>query len=369
MEKKSILIVSRSFYPQNSPRSFRTTELAKELSRQGNEVTVLIPKGPEHDAFAKQHNITIKDLGEFDDNKAARNAKKPGLLDRIMGRYREQYLLQPIIQLKDMVYEALKKEEGANYDLLISVAAPHPIHWGVTKALKKYKNITKKWIADCGDPFMLSHNLQYKRPFYFKKYETDFCRNADYITIPAASAKDGYYKEFHDKLRVIPQGFRFEDVKTGNATGGSGTIQFGYAGSLIQGRRDPSELLNYLTQKGIDFRFVVYSKNKAFVDGLAKKYPGKVEYKGEADRLDLLYHLSELDFVINFENVGTNQTPSKLIDYAIIKKPILSIMFGNLDTAAVDEFMQRNYASQLKIEDVDQYRIENVAKNFLNLAM
>ena len=32
---KRILIVAFSFYPIISPRSFRTTELAKELARQG----------------------------------------------------------------------------------------------------------------------------------------------------------------------------------------------------------------------------------------------------------------------------------------------------------------------------------------------
>ncbi|MBK7525412.1 MAG: hypothetical protein IPI53_15025 [Saprospiraceae bacterium] len=36
-----VLIISGDFYPVNSPRSFRTTELAKELSRQGNEVTLM----------------------------------------------------------------------------------------------------------------------------------------------------------------------------------------------------------------------------------------------------------------------------------------------------------------------------------------
>jgi len=35
-----ILIVSNAFYPEISPRSFRTTELAKELSRQGHKDTL-----------------------------------------------------------------------------------------------------------------------------------------------------------------------------------------------------------------------------------------------------------------------------------------------------------------------------------------
>ena len=40
----NILIVSGDFFPNNSPRSFRTTELVKELANRGNEVTLYIPK-------------------------------------------------------------------------------------------------------------------------------------------------------------------------------------------------------------------------------------------------------------------------------------------------------------------------------------
>lgn len=38
---KKILIVTNGYYPKNSPRSFRATEFAKELHRQGHQVTVI----------------------------------------------------------------------------------------------------------------------------------------------------------------------------------------------------------------------------------------------------------------------------------------------------------------------------------------
>jgi hypothetical protein len=77
--------------------------------------------------------------------------------------------------------------------------------------------------------------------------------------------------------------------------------------------------------------------------------------------------MSKMHFVVNFENVGSTQTPSKLIDFAILEKPILSIKFGALNTQIVDEFFAGNYQNALVIENVDQYRIENVAKAFLSL--
>ena len=44
MDNKRILIVGRTFFPEQSPRSFRTTELAKEFARQGHQVEVLLPQ-------------------------------------------------------------------------------------------------------------------------------------------------------------------------------------------------------------------------------------------------------------------------------------------------------------------------------------
>src|SRR6056297_1629532 len=65
MDKKKILIVSRSFYPMNSPRSFRTTELAKEFARQGHKVTVLTPREePVHANFEQEYGVNIENLGQ-----------------------------------------------------------------------------------------------------------------------------------------------------------------------------------------------------------------------------------------------------------------------------------------------------------------
>ena len=39
-----ILIVSGFFYPVNTPRAYRTTELVTEMARLGHSVTVYVPK-------------------------------------------------------------------------------------------------------------------------------------------------------------------------------------------------------------------------------------------------------------------------------------------------------------------------------------
>ena len=62
--QKKILIIGNSFFPEKSPRSIRTTELAKEFAKQGHQVTVMVPREEkDHSEFEKNYNITIKDLG------------------------------------------------------------------------------------------------------------------------------------------------------------------------------------------------------------------------------------------------------------------------------------------------------------------
>ncbi|MCK4821106.1 hypothetical protein KA005_35405, partial [bacterium] len=63
-EKKRVIIISASFYPKISPRSLRTTELAKEFARQGHEVVVYIPdNGFDYSDFLAENPIQIKYLG------------------------------------------------------------------------------------------------------------------------------------------------------------------------------------------------------------------------------------------------------------------------------------------------------------------
>src|SRR5699024_12169166 len=58
----------------------------------------------------------------------------------------------PDIELLFKVKKALREESG--FDLLISIAVPHPIHWGTAWAWRKENPIAKTWVADCGDPYM-----------------------------------------------------------------------------------------------------------------------------------------------------------------------------------------------------------------------
>ena len=366
MDKKKILIVSNSFFPENSPRSFRTTELAKEFARRGHQVKVITHKKPEQDKLIREFGFEIQDIGRLKWNPITIKGK--GIVRffwRTVIRLSALLFEYPNIQLMGMVKKALKNEAG--HDLLISIAVPHPVHWGVASIKSVKTPIAKIWIADCGDPYMGQENDSFKPPFYFKYVEKWFCRKADFLSVPTKGAIGAYYKEFHSKIRVIPQGFRFEDFVRSDGFQRKSYPQFAYAGQFIQGRRDPKEMLEYLVTLNTDFRFQIYTSTPDIVKPYVEKGNGKILVFPLVPRSDLLKRLSQMDFVVNFENTGNKQTPSKLIDFAIIGKPILSVRTNELNKTAIDEFISGNYQQQYIIDDPEQYRIENVCNQFLSI--
>jgi hypothetical protein len=362
-----VLIVSNSFFPEVSPRSFRATELAKEMARQGHEVKVITPYAKEQQDISNEYGIIFKDL-EKPQWKPIQ-IKGTGVIKlgyRFLSRMLLWFFEYPMVELVGMVKRALKNESG--YDLLISIAVPYPVHWGVARARKRKGDIAKVWVADCGDPYMGQENDSFKPMFYFGYVEKWFCRRADYLSVPTDGAIQAYYPEFHDKIKVIPQGFRFEDIQVLPHHGDSNKIIFGYGGMFIPGRRDPSEFLNFLLEnQSVNYEFHIYTITPQFVLEFAKKSNGKIKVFEPIKRDKLLAFLSSMDFVVNFENVGSKQTPSKLIDYAIINKPILSIKTGELNTEAVNQFLNKNYELSLKVEDAEKYKIENIVTRFLVL--
>jgi hypothetical protein len=357
-----VLIVSQAFYPEVSPRSFRATELAKEFSRQGHEVKVITYYRPGQESLFEAYNLQFKTLGEHKFKPLKMHSK--GIL-RLWSRFWTRMLLW-LSELYWMVKRAIKNESG--YDLLISVAVPFPIHWGVAARRRKKGDIAKVWVADCGDPFMGQENDTFKPMFYFEYVEKWFCRRADFLTVPTEGAIKAYYPEFHDKIRVIPQGFKFEDVKRAAHHGKEGKIIFGYGGMFIPGKRDPSEFLEYLIQQEqIDYEFHIYTATPQLASSFVNRSQGRIKVFEPINRDELLFRLSSMDFVVNFENVGSKQTPSKLIDYAIIEKPILSIKTGELDKENLLKFLKNDFSDSIKIENTDQYKIEKVVLKFIEI--
>lgn len=359
-----VVIISSVIFPRISPRSMRATELAKEFARQGNQVILYGVLGNyDYTDFEKKYNLKIKNLGPTKFSKLNSDGNNDrSIINKIAKKLFHKILEYPDIELAFKVNKALKTEK--DIDLLISIAVPYPIHWGVALNKRKNKSFAKTWVADCGDPYV--GNPFKKHPFYFKYIEKWFCRKADYLTVPIIEAKQGYYKEFHDKIKIIPQGFKF-DLPKKEQEPKNKRLTFIYAGVFYAGKRDPRPFLEYLEKQNLDFQFIVYTKNKTLLEPYLQNLKDKLAIKDYIPREDLLYEMGKADFLVNIENINTIQSPSKLIDYAIAGRPVLSINHKNMDYKNIDLFLQKDYSNQLQIRNIKQYHIFNIVKQFIEL--
>lgn len=367
MDIKKILIVSRSFYPEIEPRSFRATELAKEFSRQGHEVTVLtVSRDYNYDELLLPcKKLRIKSIGKLIfPSINTTGSKYVNLFRRGVRRILLLLFEYPAIELMFKVAKALKNESG--YDLLISNAAPYPVHWGVAWARTQAHPVSKVWVADCGDPYMGCVTDSFNKFFYFAYIEKWFCRKTNYITIPLQSARNGYFEEFQEKIRIIPQGISFDQISIKKEFNNEITPTFAYAGGFIPGIRDPGKFLNYLATVTKPFKFIIYTNNCEMLHPYAQQLKEKLEVRQYIPRKEVINVLATMDFLVNFDNNTSIQSPSKLIDYWLVQRPVLNIT-ATCNFAVIDEFLNGNYSQQLVVPDMTQYNIQKVARQFLDL--
>lgn len=365
-----ILIISRLIFPALSPRAFRTTELAKELARQGHDVTVYAVLGKrDYSDFEKTTNIKIRNIGKMILGSSDSDGNyRYTLLDKILYHSLHRLIEYPDIELMFRIPVIIKNEN--NCDLLITIAHPHPIHWGaaLAKTLYSYNQFPKVWISDCGDPYF-KNKLDKRKIFYLQFIEKWWGRNTDYITIPIDEGKNGYYNQVHSKIQVIPQGFDFENVRTDTAFVKNNIPEFAYAGSIYPGQRDPCAFLTYLVSLKFDFKFIIYTNDQSFFTEFKVLLKHKLDLRPFIPREQLIFELSRMDFLINLTNPDSMQLPSKIIDYLLTTRPIMevSLNFPQQEQSNFNEFIKGNFNNQLSGFDIQQFNITTIAQKFVSL--
>ena len=78
--------------------------------------------------------------------------------------------------------------------------------------------------------------------------------------------------------------------------------------------------------------------------------------------------LGRMDFLINFDNNTTRNSPSKLIDYAIVNRPVLNIK-KEIDKDEFLSCLEGDYSKTMDLPDPNQYHIKVVTQQFLDLSL
>lgn len=358
-----ILIISRNTWPLQGPRAFRTQELSEELARQGHDVTLYTVHGDfDYTEYERITGVKMCDINPRLPIGGNDGKNRYNLFTRFIYHYFHRLLIYPDVEFHFLVDSIIRKE--SNVDLLITIALPHTIHTGAARSKKKHPEMFPKvWIADCGDPFFLNPFM--KVPNYFEKYERQWCESVDYIAVPTEGSKDGYFPEYREKIRVIPQGFDFSKTPIGTYVKNE-VPTFVFAGTVHKGVRDPHSFMDFLLTFNQPYKFKMFMQTP-----LEKRYEeeslGQIEYIVGKGRKEVVYECSKADFLINITNPTLVQTPSKLIDYGISQRPVLDISNKFCDDSQFINFYNEDYSAQHKIDNLELYSIESVSQQFLNL--
>ena len=194
----------------------------------------------------------------------------------------------------------------------------------------------------------------------------------DYISIPTESARKSYLWLKPDKnIKIIPQGFNFDNINRAEYRPNQ-IPTFGYAGLFYQGIREPKVLLDYLSTRKEDFRFVIYT-NTAALESMSCILPyaellkEKLVIHNNIPRLELITEFSKMDFLVNINNATSNQIPSKLSDYTLTGRPIFSFSQDKFEIEKFESFCHGDYSSFQTI-DISAYNIKTVADQFEHLS-
>ena len=359
-----ILIISQNAYPYQGPRAFRASELSEQLSKMGNDVVLYSIHGScDYDAYENTTGVIMRNIKTILPIQANDGSPRQNLVTRILYRCFHYLLFWPQCELHFCVEKIIKENPGV--DMLITIAYPHSIHSGAARAKRRNPSIfPKKWVCDCGDPFMLNPFMRF--PKYFERFERMWCEECDNIVVPTQESFKGYYEEFWDKIRVIPQGFDF--TKTPIAEYKRNPIPtFLFTGTVYPGIRDPHAFMDYLLTINKPYKFIMMMRSPLEIRYIIES-KGQIEYVVGKGRKDVIWECSKADFLINISNPDSKQTPSKLIDYAISGRPILDIPNDFRDASSFCEFMEGNYTNRLIIKDLERFNVKRVAKSFLDLA-
>lgn len=372
---KKILITSYSYFPEETPRAIRTTELVREFLKRGYEVDLFVPNSAHKKKRVekKLNHYFVKSL-KNENNESFKISDGPTTVQKIKKRIFKLIRKSLIYFIgdtggvyygKSLYNSLLKKSFNKRYDLIISIGLPFYVHLATARYIKKTKQYGRSF-CDYGDPFY--YNPVRKHAFYLKHLEKWVNKQFCFISIPTTKSIN-YYTEYKSKrnIKVIPQGYDFTKLNTGSYTPNKVTT-FCYAGTFYETIRNPIYFFEYLLTIESNFVFVIYTQIKSeFNRELCAHYKRllgeKLIIKGYIPREDIIRELSGMDFLINFDNDHSNQVPSKLIDYTIANRPILSINKQTFNSNTFNDFLNGDYHNSLKI-DLKNYDIVKVVNQF-----
>ncbi len=325
-----ILIICQHFYPEQ----FRINDIALDLLKKGNSVTVLtgLPNYPS--------GVIQKDYRFFRKRKETYNGIKIircGIVGR--GNSTLKMGLNYVSFLITSCMKALFLNQEFDIVYCFQLSPISMAHAGII--VKKRQKIP--FIIHCLDQWPISltaggikkNSLIYKIALKYSKY---IYNGADKITISSKS-----FERYFNEVLKIKKSINYwpsyaEDVYCIESTTNNDKIDLVFAGNIgpAQSVETIIECANYLKkQKNIIFHIIGDGLNKKKCMKLAKSYNlSNVVFYGfyNVEQMEKFYELADA-FVITMDDneIVNNTLPAKIQSYMLAKKPIFGAASGEVN--------------------------------------
>jgi len=394
--KYKLLVVSFSFFPDDSPNTYRWKDIINSWSEKGLDIFVVSAQKKGLSKFEIVNGVKIYRTGRslFQILKTKLGSKSNGnIVVRDSAKSNSKSLSKESFLRKcynffwkglywpDWAFlfysSALKQSreiiKRENITHLITVSWPFTDHL-IGYQLKKENDLI--WLAEIIDPFSFNEEINNQRIYsgLNNSVERKVLNKADLISVMTQRIRDKYvslFPEIKDKIHVIhnlyvPDNANSLDIQKSKD---SKVLKFVFMGSLSPGVRTPENLLrlfkklldsNSLVNPELHFYGKIHSSIKSFYEyeNLINK---SIFLHGSVSKSEVIDILLDADILINIGNSNPYQEPSKIIEYVYLGKPVINICSIDLDSSKelLDQYPLNFNVHQSEIEN------ENFIKNIL----
>lgn len=412
---KKVIYIAFNYNHDTGIASKRIRGISKYLPSFGWEPIVIVPKTSNETVKIDNVRVIETDYQDIISKFLPTSNNKTGRKREISSQEQSNKLISKAISLageifaypdamkywkKPAIKEASKIIENETIDAIISTSSPVTAHVIANELKTKYDI---PWIADLRDLWNLNPyiNQNFIKSYFEKKLEMKTFKNVDVLTTTTELAKQTLQSIHPDKKIVsVVSGFNPEDYNV-KQTKNTDKLTLIYAGSLYNGKRNPSILFDAVNQlineNKIDKNNIVidFYGDDTNLKKLSIEYniEDNVRVNGRITQNEVLQKQKNSDILLLISWMNESEKmfiPGKVYECIGCRKPVLSI--GYKEGSLKDLIKQTNIgyhvsdASECKKaiydyyvkynnneltytgnEFAEKYSLRNTAKNFSKL--
>ncbi len=413
---KKVLYIAFNYNHDTGIASKRLRGIAKYLPSFGWQPVVIVPRTSNETVEIDNVKVVETDYQDMISRFMPKSNKNTGRKREVSGSDQTNKFVSKALSIAGEVFaypDSMKywKEpafkasceiiENENIDAILSTSSPITAHL-IAHDLKEKYGIP--WIADLRDLWNLNPYINHNpiRRSFEKRLEMKTFANVDALTTTTDLAKDTLQGIHPDKrITSVVSGFDPEDFENTKQTQQSEKLTLMYAGSLYNGKRDPSILFDSISQLISEGNI---DKDKIIIDfygdegnlkELSNRYniEDNVKIHGRITQNEVLTHQMNSDVLLLISWMNESEKmfiPGKVYDCIGCQKPILSIGYkeGSLKdlinkteigyhVCSVEECKKAIYDYYIKYNNSElkycgnefarEYSLKNTAKRFAQL--